>query len=115
MKKIAPFILASLLISQSPSHGIVGGPFDNNQVPGGGPDGTYSAVMTGENLTGMATFGIGSYQGFEGNGRFAVFHEGAVHYGVVWGPGKAPGNGAGGALLGVPVPRRGHLPPPPRR
>jgi len=101
MKKIAPIILVSLLISQSPSRAIYGGPFDNNLIPGGGADGTYSAVLTGENLTGMATFGIGSYAGFEGNGRFAVFHEGAVHYGAVSGTADLTSKRVAGALLGV--------------
>ncbi len=69
MKKTAPIILISLLISQAPSHALYGGPFDDGLVPGQNPDGTYSAVFTGKNLTGLATFGIGSYEGFEGNGR----------------------------------------------
>ncbi|HEV7401599.1 MAG TPA: hypothetical protein VGO11_01685 [Chthoniobacteraceae bacterium] len=100
-KKLAPILLFSLLISQSPSGAITGGPFDNNQVPGGGADGTYSAVLTGRNLIGMATFGIGSYTGFEGNGRFAVFHEGFVHYGVVSGNADLANKRVTAGLLGV--------------
>lgn len=101
-KKLAPILLLSLFISQSPSSGLVGGPFDNGQVPGsGGADGTYSAVLTGVNLIGMATFGIGSYEGFEGNGRFAVFHEGAVHYGTVSGTADLASKQVAAALLGV--------------
>jgi hypothetical protein len=100
-KKLAPILLFSLFLSQSPSHGLVGGPFDNNQVPGGGADGTYSAVLTGKNLIGMAEFGIGSYTGFEGNGRFAVFHEGAVHYGVVSGMADLASKRVAAGLLGV--------------
>jgi hypothetical protein len=100
-KKLAPILLFSLFISQSPSHAIFGGPFDNNQVPGGGADGTYSAVLTGKNLIGMATFGIGSYTGFEGNGRFAVFHEGFVHYGAVSGNADLSHKRIDAGLLGV--------------
>lgn len=100
-KKLAPILLFSLFLSQSPSRGIVGGPFDNNQVPGGGADGTYSAVLTGKNLVGMATFGVGSYTGFEGNGRFAVFHEGFVHYGVVSGTADLASKRVAAGLLGV--------------
>jgi hypothetical protein len=100
-KKLAPILLFSLFLSQSPSQALVGGPFDNNQVPGGGADGTYSAVLTGRNLLGMAEFGIGSYSGFEGNGRFAVFHEGAVHYGVVSGTADLASKRVAAGLLGV--------------
>jgi hypothetical protein len=100
-KKLAPILLFSLLLSQSPSRGLVGGPFDNNDVPGGGADGTYSAVLTGKNLLGMAEFGIGSSSGFEGNGRFAVFHEGAVHYGVVSGMADLSHKRVAAGLLGV--------------
>src|SRR4051812_34389383 len=101
-KKLAPILLFSLLISQSPSRALVGGPFDNNQAaPGNGADGTYSAVLTGRNLIGMATFGIGSYTGFEGNGRFAVFHEGFVHYGAVSGNADLAHKRVDAGLLGV--------------
>jgi hypothetical protein len=100
-KKLAPILLFSLLISQSPSHAIFGGPFDNNQVPGGGADGTYSAVISGRNLIGMATFGIGSSTGFEGNGRFAIFHEGFVNYGSVSGTADLANKEVAAGLLGV--------------
>ncbi len=100
-KKLAPILLLGLFVSQSPSHAITGGPFDNNQVPGGGADGTYSAVLTGRNLIGMATFGIGSYTGFEGNGRFAVFHEGFVNYGAVSGNADLADKVVAAGLLGV--------------
>src|SRR5690349_11981228 len=103
-KKIAPLLLFSLLFSQSPSEGLVGGPFDDGRaVPGqgGGADGTYSAVLTGKNLIGTATFGIGSYGGFEGNGRFTLFHEGIVHYGSVSGTADLTSKRVAAALLGV--------------
>lgn len=80
LKAFAPLVLASMLLQTPAAYALSGGPFDNGQTPGASAGGTYSAVITGRNLTGLTQFGVSGSS--ESNGRFAVFHEGIMSYGV---------------------------------
>jgi hypothetical protein len=105
MKKVAPLALLGLLmLDRSPvnqsAQALVGGPFDDNAYFGSSSaDGTYSGTLTGSNLIGMVSFGVSSNS--EGNGRFAVFHEGFVQYGTAAGMADLASRRISGSLLGV--------------
>lgn len=103
LKLTAPLILAGLLFDHSPvtqpAQALVGGPFDDDTVPGVNADGTYSGTISGHNLIGIVTFGVSSSQ--ETNGRFSVFHEGFVHYGAATGIADLQSRRVAGSLLGV--------------
>lgn len=99
LKALAPLVLASMLLNTPAAFALTGGPFDGGHAPGATPDGTYSGIMTGKNLIGMAQFGVSSTS--ESNGRFTVFHEGIMSYGVCQGLADAANQRIAGALLGV--------------
>ncbi len=99
LKAFAPLVLASLLLQTPAAFAITGGPFDNNQSSGSSPAGTYSGVMTGKNLIGMTQFGISISS--ESNGRFTVFHEGIMSYGVAQCIADPASQRIAGAFLGV--------------
>ncbi len=105
IKKVAPLALLGLfLLDNSPvnpsAQALVGGPFDDNTYGGtSSADGTYSATLSGKNLLGMVSFGVSSSQ--ETSGRFAVFHEGFVHYGAAAGAADLSSRRLFGSLLGV--------------
>ncbi|MDB6150047.1 MAG: hypothetical protein JWQ44_1495 [Chthoniobacter sp.] len=102
-RKVAPLILLGLLLDQTPvnqsAQALVGGPFDDNNFPGVNADGTYSATVSGKNLIGMVIFGVSASS--EQNGRFSIFHEGFVHYGVAAGQADLGSRRLFGSFLGV--------------
>jgi hypothetical protein len=103
LKKTAPLILLGLILDHTPvsqhAQALVGGPFDNNQFPGVDADGTYSGTLSGQNLTGIVTFGVSSSQ--ETNGRFSIFEEGFVYYGAATGIADLENKTVAGSFLGV--------------
>lgn len=103
VKKTAPLILLGLIFNSSPvqqsAQALVGGPFDDNSYAGANADGTYSGTITAPNMIGIISFGVSSSQ--ETNGRFAVFHEGFVHYGAATGIADLESRRVAGSLLGV--------------
>jgi hypothetical protein len=56
-------------------------------------------VVTGKNLTGLVQFGVSDIS--EQTGRFAIFHEGIMSYGVCNGIADPANQRIAGALLGV--------------
>lgn len=109
LKAFAPLVLASMLLQTPAAYALSGGPFDNGQNPGATASGTYSAVITGRNLTGLTQFGVSDSS--ESNGRFAVFHEGIMSYGVTNAIADAGSQRIAGMFLGVAlVPGEGTSP-----
>jgi hypothetical protein len=102
-KAFAPILLASILLYTPSAFALRGGPFDNGQVSGATAGGTYAAVIKGNNLIGMMQFGISDTT--EPDGRFTVFHEGILSYGMAQAVAD-PNNGEiAGSLLGIaPLP-----------
>lgn len=98
MKKILSLLLACVFL-QTQCWALVGGPFNNGIRPGEEPDGAYSAVLSGKNLIGMMQFGVSSSS--ESNGRFVVFHEGIINYGVASGIADLPSRTVAASLMGV--------------
>ena len=98
-KALAPILLASILFYSPAAFALHGGPFDNGQVSGATAAGTYAGVITGKNLIGTVQFGVSDIS--ETNGRFVVFHEGILSYGVATGIADAQNQRIAGALLGV--------------
>ncbi len=74
----SPLILAviAVQISAANASAWVGGPFSNNSPLPTGTDGTYKLSVTGKNLSGVARFTSDSIG--DGDGSFAIFHEGLV-------------------------------------
>ena len=102
-KTLAPVLAASILLYSPAAFALTGGPFDNGYSPGASAGGTYAGVITGKNLTGLVQFGISDSS--EQTGRFAVFHEGIMSYGVCNGIADPSNQRIAGALLGVaPLP-----------
>jgi hypothetical protein len=99
LKAFAPLVIASLLFHPTAAFALTGGPFDNGRSPGASAGGTYSGVITGKNLIGLTQFGISDSS--ESNGRFAVFHEGIMSYGVAESIADAANQRIAGTLLGV--------------
>jgi hypothetical protein len=99
LKALAPLVLASFLLNTTSAFALTGGPFDNGYTPGATAAGTYSGVITGKNLMGLVQFGISDSS--ESNGRFAVFHEGIMSYGVANCIADAANQRIAGALLGI--------------
>lgn len=99
LKAFAPLVLASLLLQPTAVFALSGGPFDGGRAPGANAAGTYSGVMTGRNLIGMTQFGISATS--ESNGRFVLFHEGIMSYGVAQGFADPASQRIAGALMGV--------------
>lgn len=99
LKAFAPLVLASLILQPTAAFALQGGPFDNGHNPGASAAGTYSGVLTGKNLIGMTQFGISNTT--QATGRFVVFHEGIMSYGLAEAIAD-PGNGRlAGALIGL--------------
>jgi len=77
------FLLATLLLvtilRPSSVFAWAGGPWGGDVTTDDSGAGTYSAVMTGENLTGVAAFGSSPEVG--GGGFYVVFHEGESYFG----------------------------------
>lgn len=102
-KALAPIVAASILLYSPAAFALRGGPFDNGQVSGATAAGTYSAVITGNNLIGMMQFGVSDTT--EPDGRFTVFHEGILSYGAAQAVADAANGQIAGSLLGVaPLP-----------
>jgi len=102
-KALAPVLAASILLYSPAAFALTGGPFDNGYSPSATAQGTYAGVITGKNLTGLVQFGISDIS--ESTGRFAVFHEGIMSYGVCNGIADPANQRIAGALLGVtPLP-----------
>lgn len=99
LKAFAPIVLASLMLQAPAAFALTGGPFENGRSQGASAGGTYSGVITGKNLIGITQFGISDAG--ESNGRFAVFHEGIMSYGVAEGIADAANQRIAGALMGV--------------
>lgn len=99
LKALAPLVLASMLFQTPAAFALTGGPFDNGRSNGATAGGTYSGVMTGRNLIGLTQFGIADSS--ESNGRFTVFHEGIMSYGVAEGIADAANQRLAGMLMGV--------------
>jgi len=99
LKAFAPLVLASMLLQTPAAYALTGGPFDGGRSPGASAAGTYSAVITGRNLTGLTQFGVSDSS--ESNGRFAVFHEGIMSYGVTNAIADAASQRIAGMFLGV--------------
>jgi hypothetical protein len=95
----APLVLASFLAYTPAALALVGGPFDNGHSIGATAAGTYAGVIRGINLTGLVQFGISDSS--ESNGRFAVFHEGIMSYGVCEAIADPTFKTIAGVLLGV--------------
>jgi hypothetical protein len=102
-KAFAPILIASILLYTPSAFALRGGPFDNGQVSNASAAGTYAAVIKGNNLIGMMQFGISDNS--EPDGRFTVFHEGILSYGMAQAIAD-PNNGEiAGSLLGIaPLP-----------
>ncbi|HET6410114.1 MAG TPA: hypothetical protein VFG14_19650 [Chthoniobacteraceae bacterium] len=102
-KALAPILAASILLYTPSAFALRGGPYDNGQVSSATAGGTYAGVITGNNLIGMVQFGVSDNS--EPDGRFTVFHEGILSYGMCQGVAD-PNNGQiAGALLGLaPLP-----------
>lgn len=86
MKRTLLAILSSAILA-TPAFALVGGPFDNNLFYGNDISGTYQAVLTGKNISGIMLFGTTpnssnpaageSQMGTYGNGgRGIIFVEG---------------------------------------
>ena len=102
-KALAPILAASILLYSPAAFALTGGPFDNGYSPNATAQGTYAGVITGKNLTGLVQFGISDSS--ESTGRFAVFHEGIMSYGVCNEIADPHNQRIAGALLGVaPLP-----------
>lgn len=102
-KALAPILAASILLYTPSAFALRGGPFDNGQVSGETAGGTYSAVITGNNLIGMMQFGISDTR--ETDGRFTVFHEGILSYGAAQAVADSANGQIAGSLLGIaPLP-----------
>lgn len=99
LKAFAPLVLASFLLNTPAALALTGGPFDNGRSPGATAAGTYSGVITGKNLTGIVQFGVSDTS--EADGRFAVFHEGVMSYGLCQAIADVANQRVAGALLGV--------------
>lgn len=99
LKALAPLVLASIIFQPAAAFALTGGPFDNGRSQGATAAGTYSGVITGKNLIGQVMFGVSDNT--ESTGRFAVFHEGIMSYGVCEGIADAANQRIAGALLGV--------------
>jgi hypothetical protein len=99
LKAFAPLVLASFLLNTPAALAITGGPFDVGRSPGETPSGTYAGVITGKNLTGIVQFGISDSS--EADGRFAVFHEGIMSYGLCEAIADPANQRIAGALLGI--------------
>jgi len=78
---------------------LTGGPFDNGYSPNATAQGTYAGVITGKNLSGLVQFGISDIS--ESTGRFAIFHEGIMNYGICNGIADSRNQRIAGALMGV--------------
>jgi hypothetical protein len=98
-KTLAPILAASILLYSPAAFALTGGPFDNGYSPNASAGGTYAGVITGKNLTGLVQFGVSDIS--EQTGRFAVFHEGIMSYGVCNGIADPANQRVAGALLGV--------------
>jgi hypothetical protein len=102
-KALAPILAASILLYSPAAFALRGGPFDNGQVSGMTAAGTYSAVITGNNLIGTMQFGVSDTT--EPDGRFVVFHEGILSYGAAQAVADPHNGQIAGSLLGVaPLP-----------
>ena len=99
LKAFAPLVLASLLIQTPAAFALQGGPFDGGHNPGASAAGTYVGIMTGKNLLGMCQFGISETT--ESDGRFTVFHEGIMSYGVCQGVADPSNQRIAASLLGL--------------
>lgn len=99
MKSRALLLLTAFLSSNLSAFALSGGPFGNGQPTGANANGTYSAVISGKNLTGMVQFGVSGSA--ESNGRFMVFHEGIVSYGTATGLADLASKQISAGLLGV--------------
>jgi hypothetical protein len=98
-KTLAPILAASILLYSPAAFALTGGPFDNGYSPSASAGGTYAGVITGKNLTGLVQFGVSDIS--EQTGRFAIFHEGVMSYGVCNGIADPANQRIAGALLGV--------------
>lgn len=99
LKAFAPLLLASLILQPTAAFALQGGPFDGGRNPGASAGGTYAGVLTGKNLIGMTQFGISNSA--QATGRFVVFHEGILSYGLAEAIAD-PGNGRlAGMLIGL--------------
>ncbi len=102
-KALAPILAASILLYSPAAFALTGGPFDAGYSPNATAQGTYAGIITGKNLTGLIQFGVSDIS--ESTGRFAVFHEGIMSYGVCSGIADSMNQRIAGALLGVaPLP-----------
>ena len=102
-KALAPVLAASIFLYSPAAFALTGGPFDAGYSPNATASGTYAGVISGKNLTGLLQFGISDIS--ESTGRFAVFHEGIMSYGVCNGIADPANQRIAGALLGVaPLP-----------
>jgi hypothetical protein len=99
LKAFAPLVLAAMLLQTPAAFALQGGPFDGGHNPGASAAGTYVGIMTGKNLLGMCQFGVSNT--VESDGRFTVFHEGVMSYGVCQGIADAGSQRIAGSLLGA--------------
>lgn len=99
LKAFAPLVLASMMLQTPAAFALSGGPFDGGRAPGASAAGSYSGVMTGKNLIGLTQFGISDVS--ESNGRFSVFHEGIMSYGVAEGIADAANQRLAGMFMGI--------------
>ncbi len=76
----------ALCFTLNSASGWVGGPWSEGDVSPTGSAGTYQAVMTGNNLVGVAIFGFGPtiIPNDDGLGVYAIFHQGTVQIGDVF-------------------------------
>jgi hypothetical protein len=100
MKKfLLGFVSLAAIASVTPAFGWAGGPWGNDSPDQTSGAGTYQASISGTNLLGVVFFGVGTTT--ESAGRFAVFHEGSVHMGVVSAVVDVPSRSVNGVLLGI--------------
>jgi hypothetical protein len=98
-KVFAPIVAASIILYTPSAFALRGGPFENDRSSNESANGTYAGVLTGENLIGLTQFGIADNG--EANGRFSIFHEGIMNYGVTEAIGDIGNRVIAGAFLGV--------------
>jgi hypothetical protein len=102
-KAFAPILIASILLYTPSAFALRGGPFDNGQVSNASAAGTYAAVIKGNNLIGTMQFGVSDTT--ESDGRFTVFHEGILSFGMAQAVADPNSGEIAGSLLGIaPLP-----------
>lgn len=94
-------VLSALLVPTFTTQAWVGGPWSEGDYSENGSTGTYQAVLTGTNLSGVTIFGADANT--EGAGRYVVFHNGIAHSGVTFPMVDLSGRMVAGAMDGGAV------------